>query len=53
MKDKRVKICNRVGTVIANPHRYYDKGEWNRYCEVLFDDTGYIESVRIESLEVI
>lgn len=53
MKNSKVKINNRVGVVIANPYRHYNKGTWDRYCEVLFEDTGYIESVLIESLEVI
>ena len=52
-RNSRVKFVNRVGTVVANPYRHYNKGSYDKYCEVLFDDTGYIESILIESLEVL
>lgn len=53
MNSKRIKINGGTGTVITNPYRHYNNGKVDRYYDVLMDDTGHIEPVRVESIEVI
>lgn len=53
MNNKRIKINERTGTIITNPYRHYNDNKIDRYFDVLMDDTGAIEPVRIESVEVI
>ena len=50
-KNNRVKFNNKMGTVISNTYRHYNKGNWDRYTEVLFDGDQYIKSVLSVALE--
>lgn len=51
MNNKRIKVNGRIGTVITNPYRHYNN-KIDRYFDILMDDTGIIEHVLIENVEV-
>lgn len=53
MNNVRVKFNGKFGTVIGNPYRHYNKGVWDKYTEVLFDDNKNIVSVETDKLEVL
>lgn len=50
-KNDRVKMGNKVGTVVGSVYRLVSDNE--RYVEVLFDGDQYMETVQVKIMELI
>lgn len=52
-KNDRVKLGDKFGTVVGNSYRVYEGEGRDRYCEIWIDGAEYIETVKVDSLELI